>query len=62
MNSIEKIKVKTKAKTTNRVLEAIINQHFVVLEYPTLLTRDAVKMILENFDVTPKPNNQFNLE
>lgn len=64
--------VKTKAKTSKRVIEAIINHNFIMGEgfslngnsndLCTLYTRDAVKMIFDNFHVIPKDNNIFNLK
>lgn len=65
------IKVKTKAKTVNGILEAIINKHFLMDNgfslndgsgsLCTLFTRDAVKTMLRNFEIKPKSDNEFGL-
>lgn len=50
-----RVKVKTKAKTIQGKLEAIISQHLVETEDGIILyQRDVAKMILDMFDVKVK--------
>jgi hypothetical protein len=57
------MKIKTKAKTKNGILKAIILGHFIIDEEDIIFyQRDAIKMILDNFIVIPKPDNIFNLK
>lgn len=55
-----KSKIKTKAKSTRGILQAIINHYFTVeSDTVILLSTDAAKRILDNFEVIPKKNNEF---
>ena len=53
---MKEIKVKTKAKTIQGRIEAIISAHFYVDENNSIIMhqRNATKMILEQFDVKEK--------
>ena len=54
--NMKEIKVKTKAKTIQGRIEAIISAHFYVDENNSIIMhqRNATKMILEQFDVKEK--------
>lgn len=58
-----KSKIKTKAKSTQGILQAIITHHLVVEgESILLLSKDAAKRILDNFEIIPKENNEFGIK